>query len=315
MVPTRQHLPTSAAALRPARSALFALVFGLCGLFGCRTLNLINLTPQEKTATKSDANAPITAPPGAPNKYCVRIPPYVFVSDVEIDKDLPLFRDLALLRDQVARQLHLPVGTATIQVYIFDDQDRYKSFMDNRYPKLPPRRAFFIAQQRTIGSKDDLLVYTWQSPKIQQDLRHELTHALLHSVLKDVPLWLDEGLAEYFELTAEQKCVNASHLHQLLHGPAGPIKPDLARLEGLREVKDMNPPEYREAWGWVHLMLNGKSEARSELLNYLVQLKDTNTPPLLAPRLSTVYPNLNEALLAHLTDLEARTNSPVTQTP
>ena len=24
-----------------------------------------------------------------------------------------------------------------------------------------------------------------------------MTHALLHSVIKDVPLWLDEGLAEF----------------------------------------------------------------------------------------------------------------------
>jgi hypothetical protein len=295
--------------------AVFAILFGLCGLLGCRSLNLINLAPPEKSETRTDPAAPIVPPPGAPNKYWARIAPYVFVSDVEIDREQPLFRDLAALRDQVARQLHLPVGIATIQVYIFEDQDRYQAFMDKRYPGLPKRRAFFVAQQRSIGGKDDLLVYTWQSPKIQQDLRHELTHALLHTVLKEVPLWLDEGLAEYFELTADQKCINVNHLRQLLHPPSGPIKPDLARLEGLREVKDMNPPEYREAWAWVHLMLNGKSEARSELLNYLVQLKDTSTPPPLSPRLTAIYPHLNDALLTHLTDLEARTTSPATPAP
>ncbi|GIT30210.1 MAG: hypothetical protein Ct9H300mP1_22560 [Planctomycetaceae bacterium] len=33
-----------------------------------------------------------------------------------------------------------------------------------------------------------------------EDLRHEFTHGVLHSSLKRVPLWLDEGLAEYFEV-------------------------------------------------------------------------------------------------------------------
>ena len=74
------------------------------------------------------------------------------------------------------------------------------NFMVSKYPKLPSRRAFFVAQTRGVGRSEDLLIYTYWGERVQQDLRHELTHALLHSVLKDVPLWLDEGLAEYYEL-------------------------------------------------------------------------------------------------------------------
>ena len=55
------------------------------------------------------------------------------------------------------------------------------------------------------------MVYTYWGNRIQQDLRHELTHAILHSVLKDVPLWLDEGLAEYFEVPHGWKGVNPSN--------------------------------------------------------------------------------------------------------
>ena len=40
---------------------------------------------------------------------------------------------------------------------------------------------------------------------LRTDLRHELTHALLHGVLKDVPLWLDEGLAGFFELPPDAR--------------------------------------------------------------------------------------------------------------
>ena len=129
-----------------------------------------------------------------------------------------------------------------------------------------------MAQPRTIGGAEDLLVYTFWGDRIQQDLRHELTHALLHSVIRDVPLWLDEGLAEYFELPPDKNGVNAAHLDSLRRGPLGPYKPDLTRLEGLTEVKQMTPAEYRESWAWVHLMLRDKPEAKAVLTNYLHQL-------------------------------------------
>src|SRR5207302_2820246 len=135
------------------------------------------------------------------------------------------------------------------------DQETYKRFMQARYPDLPERRAFFIAQPHTIGGQDDLIVCTYWGKNIQQDLRHELTHALLHSVIRDVPLWLDEGLAEYFELPPDQQGVNPVHLEHLCQAADGPGRLDLARLEGLSRVGQMNKEEYREAWAWVHLML------------------------------------------------------------
>src|SRR5207244_8187865 len=137
-----------------------------------------------------------------------------------------------------------------IQVYLFEDRDKYDRFMKIRYPDLPKRRAFFVAQPRTVGGGDELLVYTFWGDRMRQDLRHELTHALLHSVLKDVPLWLDEGLAEFFEVPSVSDGVNLQHLEQLRLG--GSTRPNLARLEQLSEVESMTPADYREAWAWAH---------------------------------------------------------------
>src|SRR3989442_444013 len=132
--------------------------------------------------------------------------------------------------------------------------DKPENFMRGRSPDLRKRRVFFVAQPRSVGGAEDLLVYTYWGDRIQEDLRHELTHALLHSVLRDVPLWLDEGLAEYFEVPPERQGINAQHLDHLRHNPNGPFQPNLARLEALEQVKQMTPAEYREAWAWVHLM-------------------------------------------------------------
>ena len=283
--------------------AMAWLAFTLTLAPGCHTLKLNGPAP-EKTETRVDTAAP--GAPAAPSKYSFRVAPYVFLSDFEVPRDQPLFQELAGMRDQIYKELQLPPGNAVVQVYLFEDRERYERFMQSRYPDLPLRRAFFIAQPRGIGGAEDLVVYTFWGERIQQDLRHELTHALLHSVIRDVPLWLDEGLAEYFELPPDRNGLNPTHLTSLRHGPFGePYKPDLARLEGLTEVKQMTPAEYREAWAWVHLMLRDNPEAKTVLTGYLRQLHLNGNPGPMESKLAAVFPSLDEAFDRHLARLEA----------
>jgi hypothetical protein len=259
---------------------------------GCTTLRF-----GQTTSDKGDKDGP----PIAPGKRSLRVSQFVFLSDFELKSDLPLFKDLERMRDQVFKELELPAANTVIYVYLFQDRERYDRFMKAKYPDLPERRAFFVAQPRSVGAADDLLVYTYWGDRIQQDLRHELTHALLHSVLKDVPLWLDEGLAEYYEQPAEWKGVNYKHLELL----RGSFLPDMGRLEQLSRVQDMRPPEYRESWAWVHWMLQGSPQAKTVLLGYLQQLRTNPNPGFLGPRLAAEVPELSTSLLAHLAKLDA----------
>lgn len=303
--------PTPAApATRGRRHAvawLVSLVLPLSGLVvGCEALNI--LRPRDRGAERIDR--PPTASTSAttaalPGQYTLRVAPYVFLSDFKISREQPLFQELAILRDQVYKELLLPPGTATVQVYLFEDRDRYERYMKERYPELPSRRAFFVAQPRSIGGAEDLLVYTYWGKRIRQDLRHELTHALLHSVIRDVPLWLDEGLAEYFELPPEQRGTNDAHVETLHRGlVSGATKLNLARLEALKQVDDMSPAEYREAWAWVHLMLHSSPEARTALLSYLQQLRGSRHPGPLGVKLARVFDDPEKALTSHLAALE-----------
>jgi hypothetical protein len=268
---------------------------------GCHLLN-VNPTP----VVERPAADPL---PAAPSKYWFQVTPFVFQSDFQIRRDTPLFRELAGLRTQVYSELQLQATNIPVQVYVFQDRDHYDRFMKAKYPDLPKRRAFFVAQPHR-GGAEELLVYTYWGDRVKEDLRHELTHALLHSVLKDVPLWLDEGLAEYFEVPPECKGIHYQHLNLIRREPPGALKPDLARLEGLSQVQQMSPAEYREAWAWVHLMLRDRAEARAVLLAYLQQLRVTTNPGPLEPRLAAVFPAPNDALEQHLARLDSGT-SPV----
>jgi hypothetical protein len=283
---------------------LTVLACALAPLAGCHLLNLLPARHDNKAdgikidTVKTPAEASAANLPG---KCQYRVAQFLFLADFEINRDLPLFKELAELPEQLHKTLQLPASNNLVQVYLFEDRDRYERFLEARHPDLPKRRAFFIAQPRPIGGEELLVYLYWgDGDRIQQDLRHELTHALLHSVLKDVPLWLDEGLAEYFELPPAKNGMNSEHLKYLRHGPGSPLHSDLNRLEQLKLVEQMTPGEYRESWAWVHLLLHSSADARKVLVGYLKELRSTSTPGPMRPRLSAIFPTPESALERHL---------------
>jgi hypothetical protein len=244
------------------------------------------------------APAATIAPPALPGKAGAhRVSQFVFYSDTPLKPNAPLFAELAQLRDQLFRDLQLPPSNTVVQVYLFDDQDRYERYMRYRYPELPKRRAFFVAHPGAPGGPRELLVFTFWGDHLRQDLRHELTHALVNSVLKEVPLWLDEGLAEYYELAPDRDGMNALHVDAFRRGE---VAPDLAALERLDQVAQMGRAQYQESWAWVHLMLRGSPPGRQVLLNHLQQLRGPDPAGPLLPRLRAVYPDPTAALVQHL---------------
>ncbi len=280
------------------RSALAALV--LAAPAGCETVRSTTAEPVDPTIRPDTLPRASEAslPPGKKPPH--RCGNYVFYHDFEIDPSDPLFAELEALPDQVFGELALPPTNAIVQVFLFDTQDRYERYMRSHYPKLPPRRAYMIAEPR-IGGSDELKVFTWMGDHLRTDLRHELTHALLHGVLKAVPLWLDEGIAGVFEQPASAAGVNLTHL-EALRKPG--FTPNLARLEKLGQVHQMEKPEYQEAWGWVHFMLHSTPANRKVLQDYLQALRQNPNPGGLLAKLEATAPDANKLLIDHLANLQ-----------
>jgi hypothetical protein len=282
--------------------AIIALFAGLLSLaIGCELFHTDHQPEPAPLISTNESHeviargVPPTTPPG---KFHTRCGYYVFYHDFDLDKNDPLFSDLESLPDQVFGELKLPPSNTVVQVFLFDTQERYERYMGIRYKYLPPRRAYFL---QGVETKDDLKIFTWMGDHVRTDLRHELTHALLHGVCRDVPLWLDEGLAGYFELPPGNEGVNPQHLEMLRRGP---FQPDLARLEKLSDVKQMGKPEYREAWAWVHLMLRGDPAAKKVLLEYLQVLRTNSNAGLLLPQLRAAVLDPEQDLVEHLEKTE-----------
>ena len=174
----------------------------------------------------------------------------------------------------------------------------FEHFLKFYYPELPPRRAFFLAK----GTQR--VVYTYSSPRLEEDLRHEATHALLHGAFGDLPLWLDEGLAEYFETDLSAPDAERPRLEPIAADLRGRWSPNLERLESLTDIRQMTQRDYREAWGWVHLLLNGPEPGKSLLMGYLGQTDRAEAAARLRPRLAEARID-EEGLVKYLKTLQS----------
>lgn len=235
-------------------------------------------------------------PNGLPHRHKVNVDQLQIRSDVKISKSDPLFQELSELREEIIDLLELPPPSRPVVVYLFKDEQRYAQYMQKQHPNLPPRRAFFI------GSPTELAVYAHRGPSMMEDLRHECTHGVLHAALHTVPLWLDEGLAEYFETqTRDSRRRHPEHAPKLALAVANGWRPDLHRLEQIEEVSEMHQMDYQEAWAWVHYLLHDCPDGREMLIDYCRALHTSNKPPRFADRLTRHVPAVDVRLTAYVT--------------
>ncbi len=257
------------------------LIFGVASaLFGCRTVS-----PQKTIKL--------------PVSHSIESDQLLIMSDMRLGRDHPLVTDLISLRKQVADTLNLPLNGRQVVVYLFGNETQYRQYISAAYPELPHRRAYFV------GTPERLAVYTFWGERIQEDLRHEFTHGLLHASLKSVPLWLDEGIAEYFEVIGPVAGgVNSGYASDLTQAVSNGWRPDMQRLEQLVEVAHMQRTDYQESWGWVHFMLNSSPDSRQLLLDYVQDLRADPDPGPLSVRLAGELPLYDERFLGYLTALD-----------
>jgi hypothetical protein len=189
-----------------------------------------------------------------------------------------LVRELDGLRTDVSQELGLPVSDEPVHLYLFENTGRYDEFVARQYPGFPARRAFFVETDTTLS-----VFAAWQD-RIAEDLRHETTHGYVHAVVPAVPLWLDEGIAEFFETPRSDRGLHRGHAASLAGRMLeGTWRPDIERLESLTAAGDMTQDHYAEAWCWVHWLLRTTPERRALLQDYLADVRrDPATSPLSA---------------------------------
>ena len=152
----------------------------------------------------------------------------IFHSDFALPPHHRLLDEVVAQRADLNRRLGLPGSDEPIHVYLFENVERFKGFMKIYHPDFPERRAFFVETDTKLS------VYAQWGDRVAEDLRHEITHGYLHSTVPNLPLWLDEGLAEFYEAPRNERGLNRSNLNLLAERLQHEHwRPDLKRLEQL----------------------------------------------------------------------------------
>jgi tetratricopeptide (TPR) repeat protein len=108
-------------------------------------------------------------------------------------------------------------------------------------------------------------------------LYHEYTHALLHLNFTGLPLWLDEGLAEFYgnsrlgEKESKVGTIDQTHLYILGQNKLLPIETLLNVEQGSPYYSEANRASvfYAESWALVHyLMLDPEAHEQQLLKNF-----------------------------------------------
>ena len=232
----------------------------------------------------------------------MRLDQLVIHTDFVIPKRDRLLEEVDALRWDIISKLDLTPSDDPIHVYLFESPEQFKTFIHSKFPDLPDRRAFFVQSDTRLS------VYAQWGDHRAVDLRHEVTHGYLHSMLQNIPLWLDEGLAEYFEVPRGTHGYHRINIDDLTANlAAGRWRPDIHRLEALKSVSDMGRTEYAESWAWVHLLLETEPARRDLLRGYLATLRHEAASEPLSYRLHQAKLDNPELLLAHVKSLAAQT--------
>jgi len=115
---------------------------------------------------------------------------------------------------------------------------------------------------------------------------HEYTHLLVENTFKDVPLWFNEGLAEYystFKITDDQKVVLGSpignHVFRLRESKMLPLRTlfEVDYKSPHYNEKDKRGIFYAQSWALMHYMILGKA-GKLEQLGKFIELLGAQAP-------------------------------------
>jgi tetratricopeptide (TPR) repeat protein len=138
---------------------------------------------------------------------------------------------------------------------------------------------------------------------------HEYTHLLMHQSISSLPLWIDEGLAEFYANTRIlDKEVNlgypsADHVRHLRENRMIPLTTLFSVDHSSPYYNEENKGSvfYAQSWVLVHyLMMEGSKQGKNPLAAYLSLLDQGLEPAAAGTRAFGNLAKLEEALLAYV---------------
>ena len=201
--------------------------------------------------------------------------------EIRSDMDPATVREALLRSDLMARAYTRRTEgfarrlTARMPLYLFRDPEDYY-----RAGAVPGSAGSFVVDR---DGKGKLLVLAGPQvhPGVWATMQHEGFHQFVHAVIGDVPVWVNEGLAEYF---GEGLFTGDDYL-------TGVVRPErLAELRGYIRDRRLRPfmdlmrtnlrewnsnlsgVNYTQAWSMVHFLAHGSPRYQKAFGTFLSEI-------------------------------------------
>jgi len=197
-------------------------------------------------------------------------------------------RKIAFKLEQFRQTLSLILRKATIStpvpttVVLFKSDDSFRPFKPRYQGKIKQNVGGYFLPGRFMNYI--ALNIDKESVNPYEVIFHEYEHFVLHNNLVRLPLWLDEGLAEFyssFETDGDVKVKIGvplpQHIYQLRSQPLLPFKTLLSVDHKSPHYNETSKAGmfYAESWALVHYLMNGNEMKRQQQLVTFINLLDS----------------------------------------
>lgn len=203
--------------------------------------------------------------------YSVALGRVVCESNFPLEETEGLQAEIVQLQNDLVNYLRVPQSKEKISLCLFRDRNSYTAFICEYFPGAPTDRpALYVKEPGKPG-----VLMVRRDEKMILNVRHEMVHAYLNAALRNVPIWIDEGLAKYFETPPGERGFRNPFLEKVESDATAFLAspPSLRRLEKLTRVDQMGIREYRESWAWTHFLMHYSKKTQRVLALYLSSLR------------------------------------------
>lgn len=198
------------------------------------------------------------------------------------------FEEIRAMFAQAFPKLKVDSGGKPTIIYALRDEDSLKLLMPTygqNKNAIKLAGLYFPAYDKNFAVVRTDVIGSGRSP--YHVMYHEYAHELFRLNYRGLPLWLDEGLAEYWgfsDIENKEAMVGTAdprHIQLLQHTPLLPLTTLLSidATSPLYNTQDHSGMFYAESWALVHYLSMAPEVREQNLLNkYLAALQKTDDP-------------------------------------
>lgn len=196
---------------------------------------------------------------------------YVVVRSGRAPEDAAALRRLADAHvDGVCEYLGLTTPTVPVEILLFPHSWNRRSYLREHCPRMADAGA---ACYRSDDGLVIALAEQWTEAETIRYLRHELTHFAIASHYRDIPPWLDEGLARFFELGPPWGEPHDAMLRSCRKQMDRADEPLLPGLVTIPYGERLTRKQYALAWGVTYYLLTHAEQGGACVRGYLTEVR------------------------------------------